>query len=70
MFEAQNRWHEESKLNRVTVDEDQIADVVSMMTNIPVNKILSTERNKLSKLEKIIKDKIIQLAIIFFPGNL
>ena len=30
-----------------------------MMTNIPVNKILSTERNKLSKLEKIIKDKII-----------
>ena len=59
LFEAQNRWHEESKLNRVTVDEDQIADVVSMMTNIPVNKILSTERNKLSKLEKIIKDKII-----------
>ena len=46
LVEAQNRWHEESKLNRVTVDEDQIADVVSMMTNIPVNKILSTERNK------------------------
>ncbi|GIR99669.1 MAG: hypothetical protein CM15mP102_04900 [Flavobacteriales bacterium] len=30
-----------------------------MMTNIPVNKIVSTEKNKLSKLEKIIKDKII-----------
>ena len=59
LVEAQNRWHEESKLNRVRVDEDQIADVVSMMTNIPVNKILSTERNKLSKLEKILKEKII-----------
>ena len=30
-----------------------------MMTNIPVNKIVSTEKNKLSKLEGIIKDKII-----------
>ena len=59
LVEAQNRWHEDSKLNRVTVDENEIADVVSMMTNIPVNKIVSTEKNKLSKLEKIIKDKII-----------
>ena len=59
LVEAQNRWHEDSKLNRVTVDENEIADVVSMMTNIPVNKIVSTEKNKLSKLEDIIKDKII-----------
>ena len=36
--EAQEKWHEESKLNRVTVDEDQIGDVISMMTNIPVSK--------------------------------
>ena len=59
LIEAQNKWHEDSKHNRVTVDENEIADVVSMMTNIPVNKIVSTEKNKLSKLEKIIKDKII-----------
>ena len=59
LVEAQNRWHEDSKLNRITVDENEIADVVSMMTNIPVNKIVSTEKNKLSKLEGIIKDKII-----------
>ena len=67
LVEAQNRWHEESKLNRVTVDEDQIADVVSMMTNIPVNKILSTERNKLSKLEKIIKDKTVSYTHLTLP---
>ena len=39
VIEAQERWQEESKLNRVTVNENDIADVVSMMTNIPVNKI-------------------------------
>ncbi len=59
LVEAQNRWHEDSKLNRVKVDENEIADVVSMMTNIPVNKIVSSEKNKLSKLENIIKNKII-----------
>ena len=40
LVDAQGRWQEDSKLNRVTVNEDNIADVVSMMTNIPVNKIL------------------------------
>ena len=39
LLEAQERWQEESKLNRVTVNDTHIADVVSMMTNIPVNKI-------------------------------
>ena len=58
-IEAQEKWHEESKLNRVTVDEDQIGDVISMMTNIPVSKIIKSERNKLSKLENIIKKRII-----------
>ena len=59
LLEAQEKWHEESKLNRVTVDEDQIGDVISMMTNIPVSKIIKSERNKLSKLENIIKKRII-----------
>lgn len=59
LIEAQEKWNEESKLNRVTVDEDQIGDVISMMTNIPVSKIIKSERNKLSKLENIIKKRII-----------
>ena len=42
MFEAQDRWQEESKLNRVTVNETDISDVVSMMTNIPVTKIVKS----------------------------
>ena len=57
--DAQERWQEESKLNRVTVNDSHIADVVSMMTNIPVNKIVKSEKNKLAHLTKIIGEKVI-----------
>ena len=59
LIEAQERWQEDSKLNRVTVNENDIADVVSMMTNVPVNKIVKSEKNKLSKLAKVINSKLI-----------
>ncbi len=59
LIEAQERWQEDSKLNRVTVNENDIADVVSMMTNIPVNKIVKSEKNKLSKLSQVIGEKLI-----------
>ena len=57
--DAQERWQEESKLNRVTVNDLHIADVVSMMTNIPVSKIVKSEKNKLAHLTKIIGEKVI-----------
>ena len=57
--EAQERWHEESKMNRVSVDEEHIADVVSMITNIPVTKIVKSEKNKLNNLSSSIESKII-----------
>ncbi|MGI9541555.1 MAG: ATP-dependent Clp protease ATP-binding subunit, partial [Flavobacteriaceae bacterium] len=59
LIEAQERWQEDSKLNRVTVNENNIADVVSMMTNIPVNKIINSEKTKLSKLSATIGEKLI-----------
>ena len=59
LIEAQEKWNEESKQNRVTVNDNDIADVVSMMTNVPVNKIVKSEKNKLSKLAKTIESKII-----------
>jgi len=59
LIEAQERWQEDSKINRVTVNENDIADVVSMMTNIPVNKIVKSEKNKLSKLSELIGEKLI-----------
>lgn len=59
LITAQEKWEEESKLNRVEVSETHIADVVSMMTGIPVQKIVSTEKNKLSNLTDIIGERLI-----------
>lgn len=56
---AQEQWEEESKSNRIQVTEDNVADVVSMMTGIPVNRIAQTESNKLAKLPELIKGKVI-----------
>ncbi len=56
---AQEQWEEESKSNRIQVTEDNVADVVSMMTGIPVNRIAQTESNKLAKLPELIQNKVI-----------
>ena len=59
LLEAQEKWQEESRQNRITVNDNDIADVVSMMTNVPVNKIVKSEKSKLSKLKKLIQSKLI-----------
>ncbi|WP_445732157.1 ATP-dependent Clp protease ATP-binding subunit [Mariniflexile sp.] len=56
---AQEKWEEETKQNREVVTEDNVADVVSMMTGIPVNRIAQTEINKLAELPQLIKGKVI-----------
>ena len=56
---AQKQWEEDSKLNREIVTEDNVAEVVSMMTGIPVNRVAEAESNRLSELPKLIKGKVI-----------
>ena len=56
---AQEQWEEDARNNRIEVTEDNVADVVSMMTGIPVNRIAQTESNKLSKLPELIESKVI-----------
>ena len=56
---AQEKWEEETKQHREVVTEDNVADVVSMMTGIPVNKIAQKEISKLSKLPEQIKGMVI-----------
>ena len=56
---AQEQWEEDSKSNRILVTEDNVADVVSMMTGIPVNRIAQTESNKLAHLPELIRGKVI-----------
>jgi len=55
----QEIWENESKLHKETVDEENVAEVVSMMTGIPVSRIAQTESNKLAALPDRIKGKVI-----------
>ena len=56
---AQKQWEEDSKLNRVVVTEDNVAEVVSMMTGIPVNRVAEAESHRLFELPQLIKGKVI-----------
>ena len=56
---AQEEWDDDAKNNKIVVTEDNVADVVSMMTGIPVNRIAQTESNKLAHLPELIKNKVI-----------
>ena len=56
---AQNQWDEASKENKHTVTEDNVAEVVSMMTGIPVNRVAEAESNRLHELPGKIKGKVI-----------
>ncbi len=55
----QKRWEEASKLNREIVTEDNVAEVVSMMTGIPVNRVVEAESSRLKELPQLIKSKLI-----------
>lgn len=44
---AKTQWDDESRVKHFPVSEEDIAEVVAMMTGIPVNKIAQSESNKL-----------------------
>ena len=56
---AQKQWEDDSKLNREIVTEDNVAEVVSMMTGIPVNRVAEAESHRLKDLPNLIKGKVI-----------
>jgi ATP-dependent Clp protease ATP-binding subunit ClpC len=53
------KWEEETKTHRVTVTEEHVADVVAMMTGIPVQRIAEKESGKLAKMSEEIKGQVI-----------
>jgi len=55
----QKKWDESTKLNRETVTEDNVAEVVSMMTGIPVNRVAEAESKRLHDLPNLIRGKVI-----------
>ncbi|MDF1672898.1 MAG: ATP-dependent Clp protease ATP-binding subunit [Vicingaceae bacterium] len=56
---AKQAWEEETKNNRETVSDQNVAEVVGMMTGIPTQRIAQAEGEKLFKMYDEINDKVI-----------
>ena len=56
---AKKAWEEETKNHRETVSEQNVAEVVGMMTGIPTQRIAQAEGEKLFKMYDEINDKVI-----------
>jgi ATP-dependent Clp protease ATP-binding subunit ClpC len=56
---AKAEWEEESKHRRYPIDEDNIAEVVSMMTGIPVKRMVQAESEKLKNMSVDMADMVV-----------
>lgn len=56
---AKSDWEEESKHKRFPIGEEDIAEVVSMMTGIPVKRMVEAETEKLRKMAEDMKEMVI-----------
>ena len=57
--EAKKRWEENLNKERETVDEDKVAEVVAMMTGVPVQRVAQAEGKRLVKMSPTLKSEII-----------
>ncbi len=53
------KWEDETKENRETVTEEHVAEVVSMMTGIPVHRVAQNEGQRLKQMGDLLKGKVI-----------
>lgn len=56
---AKAQWEEESKHKRYPIDEEAIAEVVSMMTGIPVKRMVQAETDKLRRMAEDLAGAVI-----------
>jgi ATP-dependent Clp protease ATP-binding subunit ClpC len=56
---AKIAWEEETKKRRYTVTDDNVAEVVAMMTGIPVNRVAQNEGQKLLGMGDELKNRVI-----------
>jgi ATP-dependent Clp protease ATP-binding subunit ClpC len=57
--EAKKRWEENLNKERETVDEDKVAEVVAMMTGVPVQRVAQAEGKRLVNMSPTLKSEII-----------
>ena len=53
------KWEEEAKINREKVDEENVAEVVAMMTGIPVKRIATHEGERLLHMDRELEHSVI-----------
>ncbi|CAN5344232.1 ATP-dependent Clp protease ATP-binding subunit [soil metagenome] len=56
---AKNDWEEESKHKRFPIEEEDIAEVISMMTGIPVKRMVQAETEKLRRMAEDLKGAVV-----------
>jgi ATP-dependent Clp protease ATP-binding subunit ClpC len=56
---AKKKWEEESRINRQEVSEENVAEVVAMMTGIPVQRIARNEGERLLNMEAELEHSVI-----------
>ena len=56
---AKLKWEEDSKKQRYNVTEEDVAEVIGMMTGIPVNKIAQKEGKRLMSMSEELKARVI-----------
>ena len=55
----QKKWEDKLKENKKTVDGDRVAEVVSMMSGVPLRKVSQDENEKLANLDGDLRGKVI-----------
>jgi len=56
---AKKRWEEDAKIHREMVTEEKVAEVVAMMTGIPVQNIAQSESQRLINMEDELQKEVI-----------
>lgn len=56
---AKAKWEKEMQEHRETVDEDKVAEVIAMMSSVPVQRIAKAENARLLEMTDILKSKVI-----------
>ncbi len=57
--EISQRWKTEQEANKAVVTEEEIAEIISTWTGVPVTKLTETESERLLKLEDILHKRVI-----------
>ncbi|WP_300687145.1 ATP-dependent Clp protease ATP-binding subunit, partial [Chryseobacterium sp.] len=59
---AQDKWDKDAKEKKETVTEENVAEVVSMMSGVPVTKVGKNELDKLAQMDEKLNGKVIGQA--------